>query len=511
MQDHQRQSGLRRRVLLACGLFGCALAPLAIAQAPRSTLAERLGALVRTAAPQLGIAGIQVSDPATGESLFAFNADRLLMPGSNLKLFTGAMALERLGPDYRYTTRVLRESSGNVVLVGAGDPTFADHLYPYRYSKQPVARDPLLAVRALAEQLVRNGLRRIDGDIIGDDRWYPWEPYPGSWTQDDAQYDYGAPVSALSFNDNVIGVTVTPGAHAGDPVTVSQAFEFLTIQNLAVTGAKGSALQVSLKPVPNSREWILTGTLPEGHEPLSYLLPVDDPALYAASAFYEALLRAGVEIRGRPIARHRLAAQPFSEPEGEVLVARKSPPLGQILPRMNKLSVNLYAELFLRETAKAQHAEATMDGGLAELTNYARDVDAGTPFGATVDHHESDAKPLADFRAEDGSGLARNTMVTPALIARLLSRMANSPQKDLWIASLPVAGEDGTLNQRLCCMTEGRIQAKTGTLARALALSGYAESRNHGQLVFSILVNNFSAPAADVRQWIDKLAVALLE
>ncbi len=163
---------------------------------------------------------------------------------------------------------------------------------------------------------------------------------------------------------------------------------------------------------------------------------------------------------------------------------------------MDILSVNLHAELLLREVGRVTRGEGSTAAGLAEMTAYL------TGIGAQP----------GDWRLEDGSGLARNTLVTPRLLTHILAREAQSADSALWTSLLPAGGQDGTLSRRLCCMSGGRgIHAKTGTLSRALALSGYADSATHGQLAFSILVNDFSAPPAEVTAWIDKIATALLE
>ena len=150
-----------------------------------------------------------------------------------------SMALERLSPDYRFTTRVLREASGDLVLVGSGDPSMSGRAFPYQKDAKP--GPPLAAIEELANQIAAHGVRRIDGDIVGDDRWFPWDPYPASWTEDDTVRDYGAPVSALTLNDNVIRLAIVAGAHAGDPAAISlaPALEYLTFDNRVVTGARG--------------------------------------------------------------------------------------------------------------------------------------------------------------------------------------------------------------------------------------------------------------------------------
>jgi D-alanyl-D-alanine carboxypeptidase/D-alanyl-D-alanine-endopeptidase (penicillin-binding protein 4) len=175
---------------------------------------------------------------------------------------------------------------------------------------------------------------------------------------------------------------------------------------------------------------------------------------------------------------------------------RTSPPLGDLLQVMDKVSENLHAELLLREVGRVTRGEGSTAAGLAEMTAY---------------HAGTGAEP-GDWRLEDGSGLARNTFVTPRLLTHILAREAQSADSALWISLLPAGGEDGTLSHRLCCLSGGRgVRAKTGTLSRALALSGYADSATQGQLAFSILVNDFQAPAAEVTAWIDKIATALLE
>ena len=462
---------------LACVSLAC----------PAADLEQRL-AVLTAENPALGFAGIHVVETSTGKTLYQKNADRLFLPASNLKILTSALALERLRPDYRFTTRVIREPSGDLVLVGSGDPSLSGRAFPYSKDQRPGS--PLQAIEQLADAIAAHGVERIDGDIIGDDRLFPWDPYPPSWTEDDTLRDYGAPVSALSLNDNTVTVSISPTT-----LTVSPPFEYLTIDNRVRTSARGAESAVHARRVAHSRQWQLTGAIPVGRSALQ-ILPVDDPALFAASALYDALTRRGIAIRGRPVARHRALGEPFTAVEGEELASRISPPLTDLLQVMDKVSENLHAELLLREVGRVTRGEGSTSAGLAEMSAYL------TAAGAQT----------GDWRLEDGSGLARNTLVTPRLLTQVLAREAQSSDSALWISLLPAGGEDGTLSRRLCCMSSGRgVRAKTGTLSRALALSGYADSTSHGQLAFSILVNDFQAPPAEVTEWIDKIATALLE
>jgi len=465
-------------VALACFSAVCAAADLE----------QRLDALTAES-PAIGFAGIHVVEASTGKTLYSKNADRLFLPASNLKILTSALALERLRPDYRFTTRVVRESSGDIVLVGSGDPSLSGRAFPY--DKDQRAAPPLQAIEQLADAIAARGVQRIDGDIIGDDRLFPWDPYPPSWTEDDTLHEYGAPVSALTVNDNTVAISISPTT-----LVLAPAFEYLTIDNRVRASARGAESAVYVRRVARSRQWQLTGTIPLGRT-VTEILPVDDPALFAASALYDALTRRGIAIHGRPVARHRVLGEPYAAVEGEELASRTSPPLADLLQVMDKVSENLHAELLLREVGRVTRGEGSTAAGLAEMNAYL----AGT----------AGAQP-GDWRLEDGSGLARNTLVTPRLLTRILAREAQSADSAVWISLLPAGGEDGTLSRRLCCITGGRgVRAKTGTLSRALALSGYAGSATRGQLAFSILVNDFQAPPAEVTEWIDKIATALLE
>lgn len=482
-------------------------------------LEQRLAALVENKSPVFGTIGIHVADAATGAPLYARNEDRLLLPASNLKLFTFALAMERLGPDYRFTTRVLLEPSGNLILSGSGDPSLSGRVYPYK--KDTPLGPPLDPIEDLAAQIVARGIRRIDGDIVGDDRLYPWIPYPPSWSVDDTENDYGAPVSALSLDDNVVAITIQPGPHPGEHASMSMSppVEFLTVDHRVVTGPRASstspasAASIRLRHVPGSRQWIVTGSIPAGSPAVTEYLPVDDPAAFAAAALYDDLVRRGVEIRGRPVARHRAPGVEYVAPTGNEIASRQSPALAELLRVAEKVSQNLHAELILREigrvghigtnggTTEGAHAndgrhDGTAQAGLSEMSMLLKALD--------VDPNSA--------RLDDGSGLGRNTLVTPRLITRLLVREYAAKDRETWVSLLPAGGQDGTLEHRLCCISEGLgIRAKTGTLGRAIALSGYADSKSSGTLAFSILVNDFSAPPGDVRAWVDKIAAALLE
>jgi len=459
-------------------------------------LAQRLTALVESApAAVRGVSGIHVVDLASGMPVYGYNENQLLLPASNMKLFTAALALSRLGPDYRFETRIVREPSGSLVLVGGGDPSMSGRVYPYDAKSKPLPS--LHAIEELADQAVAAGLRRVDGDIVGDDRRYIWSPYPESWTADDAQHDFGAPVSALTLNDNVVTLTVRPGARAGDlaRVELDPPFEYFLIDNRVGTVDVNGAGTLRVTRVPGSRQVLLSGTINSRTAAFHETIPVDDPALFAAHALYDALLRRGIAVRGRPLSRHRID-QIGAPQEGTVLAQRSSPPLSELLRTTLKVSQNLHAEMLLREVGLTKQGQGTVTAGLREVRTLLSELRI----------------PPSAWVSEDASGLARNDEVTPRAVTQLLTAMMSGDQRDLWRGLLPVGGQDGTLSSRLCCVSDTvAIRAKTGSLSRAIALSGYAESPENGRLAFSILVNNFAASASEVRAWVDRLASTLVE
>ena len=477
----------------------CPALLLAVVPCVASDLTQAIDALMKAGPAIRASVGIHVVDLKTGNTLYSRNADRLFLPASNMKLFTAALALERLGPDYRMTTRLMLAPSGDLILSGGGDPSLSGRAYPY--GKDALGSNPLQAIEDLADQAMAAGITRIDGDIVGDDQVYPWAPYPPSWTDEDMVGEDGAPVSALTVNENVIALAIRPAARSGELASVlfQPALEYYAIDNRVLTVAGEKEARIRLSRLPGSRQLLLWGSIPLGGPSAREIVAVDDPALFAACALYDALARRGIAIRGRPLARHRAVSEDPWPVEGEVIATRTSPPMVQMLQVIEKVSQNLHAELMLREVARVTRGSGTRESGLQELAAWLAGI------GIKGD----------EWRAEDGSGLSRNDEVSPRAMTRLLSHMASSKNAAAWVSLLPVGGEDGTLANRLCCVSDAssarQVRAKTGSLTRAVALSGYADSRTRGRLAFSILVNNFSVPQPEVRVWVDKIALTLVE
>jgi D-alanyl-D-alanine carboxypeptidase/D-alanyl-D-alanine-endopeptidase (penicillin-binding protein 4) len=478
-------------------------ATAALAAGPKPTgLEQRIERIIRSSpVAERSFWGVQVVQLSTGKTLAALNQRRLFTPASNTKLFTTALALAELGPAYHFETAVTCErapdASGRVVgdlrLVGGGDPSLSARAVPYQ--KGPARGDPLQAIEDLADQVVARGVRRIEGDIAGDDTAYVWEPYPEGWDQDDTVWDFGAPVSALAVNDNLVTLRLRA---TGGRVAVGFAppLDYFAVDNRVRTGLRLEN-KVHLERLPGSRQLRLWGTLnsdPPGET--QFVLAVDDPALYAACALADALDRRGVAIAGRPVALHRHPNERQETPEAMVLARRASPALIELLRVMDKVSHNLYAEMFLREVARQRQGDGTRAEGIEMMRRFL----AGA--GIAVD----------EYTFTDGSGLSGSNLVTPEAVVKLLRHMYESKEREVWMSLLPVGGQDGTLSGRFAGQPAAhRIHAKTGTLTHASALAGYVQSASRGTMAFSILANNYEAPAADVRALIDRIALALAE
>ena len=456
--------------------------------------------------------GIQIADLASGKTLYELNADHFFVPASNTKLFTTALALTRLGPDFTFQTRVLADSPpdregiihGALRLVGGGDPNLSSRPIPYRMGD--VTGNPLVAVEDLADQVAARGVRRVTGGIVGDDTWYVWQPYASGWAIEDPESDDGAPVSALTIHDNVLSLNVQPGRREGElaALTLTPPVEYYRLDNRIRTVAAGGERRIRFSRIPGSLEARLWGAIPLRDRGQDLLLGIEDPARYAAQVFRRALAQRGILVEGDSSALHRypnevpdLTQGPTaSDSTGTELARRTSAPLIEDLRITDKVSQNLHAELTLRAVGRARRNIGSFEAGLEELKAFLA---------------EAGIEPEA-YNLYDGSGLARLNLVTPAAVVQLLRYMYGAPARENWISLLPVGGQDGTLSSRLGDgAAAGRVHAKTGSLSHVSALSGYARRLGGNWIAFSILVNNYNAHTADVRSVMDRICNLIVE
>jgi D-alanyl-D-alanine carboxypeptidase/D-alanyl-D-alanine-endopeptidase (penicillin-binding protein 4) len=464
-----------------------------------------------------------------GSPVYALNDAQYFQPASNAKLFTTAAALALLGPQFTAKTYVVAEGpvssdgrlSGSLRLIGGGDPSLSGRVYPYNgHTERP--DPPLHALDDLAAQVAASGIRALDGTVVADDSLFVYERYGQGWGQDDLQWDYGAPVSALTVNDNVHYLTLAPGAAPGDPIVASWnpslPDDAAGLKMEAITSLAGSQQHLGLDRQPDQAFLRVFGTIPAGGKPAGFGIAVQDPAKFAGEGFAQSLAEHGVTLNPavqatshrlsgdtqifekeseQPIALKPLstAQLPFNLPTNARIVAqRTSPPLSQLVTVTNKVSQNLHAEILLRLLGKAEGDDGSIAQGARVVRQFL--VSAGV-------------QP-EDFFFYDGSGMSSEDVITPRAATTLLAYAARQPWGGIYRASLPVGGVDGTLDNRFTQPPlKGKVFAKTGTLALVHTLSGYLITASGHTLVFSILCNDHSPVTDPTRAAIDKVVAAI--
>ena len=495
---------LRPGILAAAIVFAIAAASLSVpARASDETgVAERIAAV--TGAPQFAGArwGIHAVALDTGETIASVDASRLFVPASNMKLYTTALALARLGPSYRWRTSVYVMAKpdaagtvrGDLVVYGRGDPTMSE-----RFSSGGALAD----VELLADRIHAAGVRRVDGDLVGDESYFVGVRFGYGWEWNDLQWGYGAEVSALSVADNVFTLEIAPGARAGAAglVRVTPSNGYLTLTNRSRTVPKEAEPKLGIYRAEGSNAVDVWGSLPAGSSPTTATVAVHDPAAHFAHLLRGALARRHVEVRGKTTsADARLRElRPFDTSRAIEVAHVESEPLADVIRETNKESQNLYAELLLRTVGRVRgpaDAESTEAAGIAVLREFLEE--------AGVD---PESVALAD-----GSGLSRRDLVTPEATVKLLVHARRQPWSSIFFSSLPEAGLDGTLGRRFK-ETEavGRVRAKTGTRDGVSSLAGYLVTKSNRPVAFAVMVNNATGPVRGVREAIDAVVLALLE
>ncbi len=469
---------------------------------PLALLHQRLGN--HLAQPKFSAAawGVKILSLDTGNVLFEHDAGKLLKPASNAKLYTGALALDRLGPDFRIKTSLLAKTRpsrtgtlrGDLIIYGRGDPSFAARFHHGAHTN-------LLA--PLVAALKSAGVKRVAGDLVGDESFFRGPPLGTQWTWDDLQHYYGAEVSALTVEDNTVDLLISPGLMAGASCRIRTlpATDYLRFDNRSRTVEAGGPRDLSLyRPIGGNTVYI-HGQLPLGSTNWVDAITVSRPGLWFVTLLREELARAGILVSGRVRAVDWLDRESRpDEARGLVeLASVESPPLSELVARTMKPSQNLYAQLLFLQVGAARHsptntAAMTEDLGLAEL----REFLAGAGIGR------------GEVLLEEGSGLSRGALVTPNATVKLLQFMERHRHAKAFCDTLPIAGVDGTLRRRMKATAAfDNARAKTGTLRYVNTLSGYVTTKAGERLVFSLMLNNYDG--SDARADLDAMVVMLAE
>jgi len=533
----------RRSVARLVSIIFLLIAPLLAAPvkpAQDQSLQARIAAVL--SAPDLarGFWGIEVvslssgktsdktTDKTTGQTLYSQNADKLFTPASNTKLFITAAALALIGPDYKFRTTVETTGTldrygrlnGDLVLVGHGDPNLSGRELPYDLKTQR-NDDPIQALEALADALVKKGVKFIDGDIVADDSYFAFERYGEGWSQDDLVGEDGAPVSALTINDNVVFVNALPADRPGEKafVTLTPFADYYRIDNRIVTTPAGTGRKFFVNREPGSTVLTLWGNMPLDDAGANEAVAIEDPAEFAAGLFRQLLEKRGIVIYGKQRTRHTELAslstfsvtaaapsngggnsdarsRPLQTDQPVTLASYESKPLLQDLRVVNKVSQNLHAEILLRLLGRERGNAGTVESGLEVLSGFL------TQAGISND----------EYAFHDGSGLSRQNLATPHAIVQLLRYSSTQPWGTDYKATFPISGVDGTLSDRFSSpQLQNRVMAKTGSLGGVKALSGYATTYSGQVVAFSIMSNNFNLPGKRVMDAIDQVVQAIVD
>ncbi|MDF5732262.1 MAG: D-alanyl-D-alanine carboxypeptidase/D-alanyl-D-alanine-endopeptidase [Rhizonema sp. PD38] len=421
--------------------------------------------------------GISVQPLLSPQNIYSLDAQKYFTPASNAKLLTTAAALQQLGANFRFRTSVYL-SGNDLHVVGRGDPSLSD-----------------LQLIALAKQLSQKGIRQIN-QLIVDDSYIRGEIVNPSWQWEDIESDYGAPINSLILNQNVFNLKLQPQT-IGKPlqvvwIDIHEAKQWQVI-NESVTTREDISKSINITRDLSKPILRIQGQLTEKSNPEIISLPVSAPAEYFLRHFRNALAAEKITVAQAFVSVYR------GKNEQEI-AAVESPPLSQLLAETNINSNNLFAEVWLRSLAvkklPTDPNQSSADAGLEVMK-------------ATLTQLGVDPKT---YVLVDGSGLSRKDLVTPEAFVQILRAMRRSPQAEVYLASLPVAGISGTLKNRfLHTPAEGIVHAKTGTMDGVVSLSGYVNAPQYGPIVFSIIVNQTEQPIAVVRQAVDKIVVLLAQ
>ena len=506
---------------------------------PTKTLAElqsRITEILRKPELSSAMVGVKVVSLDTGRVLFEENAAKLLRPASNMKLYTVATALDRLSPDFRFTTSVYATAKldasgsvrGDLIIFGRGDPSLAARFNNGDYFK---------AINDLAAKIVAAGIKRVDGDLIGDESYFTGSQYGSGWTWEDLTWYYGAEVSALTVNDNALDLFIKPNPQVGKPaiVTTGPPDPLLTITNDVTTAPAGTRRQLSIHRGLGKDTLQIRGSIPLDDRGYTGGIGISHPAMLFVYLLRSSLAQRGVMIKGRtrtiaaplggpsldPVQRASLVRRPDVPPiNWPVEIATyQSAPFSLIAAHTLKPSQNLYTELILRtlgnipppitpssDSSGDTSSERQSQIAAVELrqTSEERGVEAVKSFLKTVG-----IRPES-MDLNDGSGLSRNDMVTADSTVQLLTYMSRHRYAAVFRDALPIAGVDGTLRNRMKgTVAEGNLRAKTGSLSSAASLGGYVTTAAGEKLVFTIMVNNYPSDVEPRTMCIDPIAVLL--
>jgi D-alanyl-D-alanine carboxypeptidase/D-alanyl-D-alanine-endopeptidase (penicillin-binding protein 4) len=470
-----------------------AVAGSAVRRTPLEQLQFDLRSIFTSAEIDHAFWGVSVRSLKNDELLFSMNAGRMQTPASNQKLITTAVAAEKLGWDFKYTTKIYalgpqngEDLEGDLVIVSNGDPTINTR-HPDRWG----------AFDAWGKALYAKGIRRVHGQLIGDDSAFAEPGWGFGWSWDDLSLGYGAAVGALQYNENQVEVMIGPGLEAGGRaiLNVSPPASGIILNHDVTTVAEGQPSRVTLLRIPGSNILTVSGQVAIGSPAITEIAAVPNPTIMYLTALREALARNGVFVAGNPLDIDDARVKPDYS-NATLLLEDQSAPLKSIIDVCLKFSRNEYAETLLYSLAPTL-TEATPEAGLEVVRETLRSWGVAPEL----------------YIARDGSGLSRNDYASPDAFIGLLTHMWKDPRHmEPYRSAMPNAGIDGTLSTRLKeSAAAERVFAKTGSMSNVRSLSGYLTTLDNEPIAFSFMATGFRVPSSQIDATMDEALIRLVK
>jgi len=454
---------------------------------PRANEIEKAisNSIPSSALKHLGI-GVMAQSLKTGDIIYEKNPDKLLIPASTTKILTAYTALKKLKPTSTFKTQILAKGViqngtliGDIYLKGGGDPSLVSE-----------------RMWMLVNDFTRSGVQKIEGNVIADGNYFDLEKRPSTRPQYLKDQAYAAPLGALSFNFNTTTIYVRSGGTKGTPPVIISDPEnsYVEIVNQATTSAPNTKATITVSRIDSKTgdlgdTVLIRGQMPMGHKELRYFRNISSPSLYTTQMFVDFCKRRGIQIGGRVL-------EGTAPSDARLLVEFESLPIWQVVWGMNKFSNNFVADQILKKVgADSWGVPGTLTKGLTSVHDALQDIGI----------------PPTSYHVVDGSGLSRETRLTPHQLVKVLSAAATDFTISAeFAASLGIAGEDGTLRRRLPSQaTQMIIRGKTGSLDGVDALAGYLSKQDGDNIVFAILLNDPSGKHGRMTGWIDQIAKAI--
>ncbi|MGI8314253.1 D-alanyl-D-alanine carboxypeptidase/D-alanyl-D-alanine endopeptidase [Halobacillus mangrovi] len=458
--------------------------------AENDALGEEINEILADEKLDGALAGVSIRLAETGEVIYEHDADLRLKPASNMKLLTGAAALETLGPEYTFTTEVLAEGEikgnklhGDLYLKGKGDPTLMEKDFD-----------------AMAQSLREAGMREVKGNLVADDTWYDDIRLSEDISWNDETNYTGSQISALTASPNedydagTVIVAAYPSHAVGEPaeIKVTPENDHVEIVNRAKTVSSDQSKDISIEREHGTNQIVVEGTIPVNGSRSRSWVAVSEPTGLALDLFSKALKQEGIKVKGKEVVDGK------TPESAEIIVSKESIPLEELFIPFMKISNNGHAEVLIKEMGKMVHDEGSWDKGLKVVEDFlnTNGVNADT------------------MRLRDGSGMSHVNMVPANEISNLLYQVKEKDWFPAYLKSLPVAGNSerfvgGTLRYRMDeTAAEDNVRAKTGSLTGVTSLSGYVTSADGEELIFSVVLNNYLESVQVIE---DQIAVTLAE